>query len=91
MRTDKFVKTSISLAPQIMEKVDNYAADLGINRSAALSMLIKQAFDYQEQVKTIADFTNKIPALVEEMKKVQGEIKKNAIMRILQNSHYMRL
>lgn len=77
MKTDKFVKTSISLAPHLMEKVDNYAADLGINRSAALSMLIKQAFDYQDQVKTIADFTEKMPVLFEEMKKVKGELEKN--------------
>ena len=77
MRTDKFVKTSISLAPHLMDKVDAYAADLGVNRSAAMAMLVKQAFDYQEQVKVIADFTKKVPALMEEMEKVKGEINKN--------------
>ncbi len=77
MITDKYVKTSISLAPKLMQKVDAYAEEMGINRSSAMSILIKQAFDYQEQLQTISDFTKKMPTMVEEMKKIEGKLSKN--------------
>jgi metal-responsive CopG/Arc/MetJ family transcriptional regulator len=78
MITEKYVKTSISLAPHLMSKVDAYADELGINRSNAMAILIKQAFDYQEQMKTISDFTKQMPTMVEEMKKIEGKLSRNA-------------
>lgn len=78
MMTEKYVKTSISLAPHLMEKVDDYAAELGVGRSGAIAFLLKQAFDYQEQTKSIQEFAMKMPDLIEEMKKVEGKINKHA-------------
>ncbi len=78
MITEKYVKTSISLAPHLMKKVDDYASELGISRSNAMAVLVKQAFDYQEQIKTVSDFTKSMPKLMEELKEVGGKLEKNA-------------
>ena len=53
------VKTSISLAPQIMERVDAYANEMGLGRSGAMAVLIKQAFEYQEQLTVAKGFLEK--------------------------------
>lgn len=79
MKTEKYVKTSVSLAPHLMDKVDAYAAELGINRSAAMATLVKQAFDYQESMKQVADFNANFKeyekVLLEGLKNLNGEIK----------------
>ena len=76
-QSDKFLKTSISLSPKIMQKVDEYAADLGLSRSATIAVLVNQAFDYQEQVKQVAEFNKNFGKFSEDMKKAIGGLKKS--------------
>lgn len=73
---NKPLKTTISLSPKIMEKVDCYAEELGLNRSATISVLVNQAFSYQEQIKEVADFNKNFEKYSDDMKKAIGGLKK---------------
>ena len=73
------LKKGFFVDPKLMDKVDAYAAELGINRSAAMATLVKQAFDYQESMKQVADFNANFKeyekVLLEGLKNLNGEIK----------------
>ena len=73
---NKPVKTSVSLSPKIVKKIDDYAEVLGLNRSATISVLVNQAFSYQEQVKEVAEFNKNFEKYSEDMKKAIGGLKK---------------
>ena len=73
---NKPLKTTISLSPKIMEKVDSYSEELGLNRSATIAVLVNQAFSYQEQVKEVAEFNKNFASYSEEMKKAIGGLNK---------------
>lgn len=70
------IKTTISLSPKIMEKVDSYAEELGLNRSATISVLVNQAFSYQDQVREVAEFNKNFASYSEDMKKAIGGLNK---------------
>lgn len=72
----KPLKTTISLTPLVMKRVDEYACKLGINRSATIAVLVNQAFDYQDQVKQVAEFNKNFASYEEELKKVVKGITK---------------
>ena len=76
MEYDKPIKTSVSLSPKVVEKIDSYAEELGLNRSATISVLVNQAFNYQEQVKEVAEFNKNFAKYSEDMKKALGGLKK---------------
>lgn len=60
-------KLSISMSPSMVEMVDTFAKSLGINRSAAISVLVTQAFEY----KTTVEMAKQIPNMLKEMQTVQ--------------------
>ncbi len=72
----ELVRTSICLNKQVIEKIDEHAALLGINRSAAISVLVQQAFAYQEQIKTVNEFNKNFGGYLEELKSIAGGINK---------------
>jgi len=51
---------------ELMDKVDEYAKKLSINRSAAVSVLITKALEYEELV----TFASKIPQVVDDLNKL---------------------
>lgn len=67
-----FAKTSMSLSPYLLTRVDEYATKLGISRSAAISVLIHEGFKFEDQMKEISDFNVNFKEFMEEMKESLG-------------------
>jgi metal-responsive CopG/Arc/MetJ family transcriptional regulator len=55
-------KVTISMQPEMHEKVDAYAKKIGINRSAAICVLISNALEQSEAV----EFAGQLPTIMEE-------------------------
>lgn len=80
----KTIKTSISLAEDVMKKVDEYCEENYLNRSVAITVLLNEAFKAREQQKIMNKFLDKFssdPRFLEESlecmkKEVNGEVGK---------------
>ena len=73
-----YTKTSISLNNEVMKKIDEFCNQNGLNRSAGIAVLVNQAFQYQEQLKTVADFNKNFDKYMGELKEVYtGVLKLN--------------
>ncbi len=78
------IKTSISLAEDVMKKVDEYCEENYLNRSVAITVLLNEAFKAREQREIMNKFLDKIssdPRFIEEQlqsmkKEVNGEVGK---------------
>ncbi len=68
MRTIQTKKVSISLTPEILERVEAYGKKLGISRATAISVLVSKALDQEDMQETIRGF-NANSQIWEEMKK----------------------
>lgn len=58
-------KISINIGTNVLDKIDSYANEMGVNRSAAITFLCNQYFNGIEAMSTLKDTT-----------KVLGENKK---------------
>lgn len=58
-------KISINVGTNVLDKIDNYANELGVNRSAAITFLCNQYFNSIEAMSTLKDTTK----VLEENKK----------------------
>lgn len=68
---DGVIRVSVSLNPELVKRVEEYASSLNINRSGAISVLLSQAFEYKAAV----EMAGVLPALVtkvEEMQKIEA-------------------
>lgn len=65
-------KINIYLPENILNRIDEYATEFGVNRSAMIAFITKQYIDQQEVVKMgrIADLQEELQSLI---KKVKGE------------------
>lgn len=68
MRTVETRKISISLTPEILERVESYGKKLGISRATAVAVLVSKALEQEEMQETIKNF-NANSEILEEMKK----------------------
>ncbi len=68
MRTIETRKVSISLTPEILERVEAYGKKVGISRATAISVLVSKALEQEEMQETIKNF-NANSQILEEMKK----------------------
>lgn len=68
-KTDK-TRVNIYIPTFLVKKVEKYATDMGLNKSSAYSVIIKQFFDYQDGI-------NSIPDLLDVVKKLDFEVKGN--------------
>lgn len=59
-------KISINIGTNVLDKVDQYANEMGVNRSAAITFLCNQYFQGIEAMATLKDTTK----MVEEHKEV---------------------
>ena len=69
-------KTSLSLCDEVIDKIDAFCAENGLNRSAGIAVLVNQAFQYQEQIKQVAEFNKNFNQYMGELKKVAEGIEK---------------
>ena len=53
MRTIETRKVSISLTPEILERVEAYGKKVGISRATAISVLVSKALEQEEMQETI--------------------------------------
>lgn len=59
-------KISINIGTNVLDKIDQYANEMGVNRSAAITFLCNQYFQGIEAMTTLKDTTK----MVEEQKGV---------------------
>lgn len=55
-------RIAITVEKSLLEKIDNYAKKSGVNRSAAISILVMQQLDQLDTVKTLNRIMDKIDA-----------------------------
>jgi hypothetical protein len=69
----------MNLKAHLVKRVDAYASELNINRTAAISILLTQAFENQEVIKA-AQF---LPGIIDDIKAMQaGTPNSNIQMRL---------
>ena len=54
------VRVNATMDPETVARVDQYAERMGINRSAALSVLAGQALDTQDGIRALAEISAEI-------------------------------
>jgi hypothetical protein len=66
---DGKVKYGISLSPDTAAMINKYAQTLGISRSAAISVLVTQAFEY----KNVMEIAQQMPEMVKDIREAEAE------------------
>lgn len=64
------VRLSISIDENLLPKIDNVARDMGLNRSAFLSVAVNQYITQNEAMKMMTD----MPALLEKLDELEKKI-----------------
>lgn len=72
MSSNKKIQKSVSLTPEIHEKVKAYADKLGIPLATAITVLVAKALEYEEMQETIRSFNAKANVLEELKKRLEG-------------------
>lgn len=57
MKTKEVTRVNINLSTDLVNKVDNFASENGINRTSAVSVIISTYFRQEEAVKAIKEAT----------------------------------
>ncbi len=47
------VRVTVNLTPELVERIEAYAGKVNVNRTAAISVLLSDALDQKETMKTI--------------------------------------
>lgn len=50
------VRINVLLGKELIDRIDKYASEMCISRTAAISVLCAQALDYQESLKLLSQF-----------------------------------
>lgn len=78
MSSNKKIQKTVSLTPEIHEKVKAYADKLGIPHATAITVLVAKALEYEEMQETVRSF-NANASVLEDMKKaLEGISTENA-------------
>lgn len=72
MNSNKKIQKSVSLTPEMFEKVDAYAKRLGIPQATAITVLVAKALEYEEMQETIRSFNDKSNFLEDMKKALEG-------------------
>lgn len=59
MKTNKQA-IGLRLNNDLLEKVDRYALDMGVNRTAAISVILSMYFESKENIQALNNITNLI-------------------------------
>lgn len=71
------VRLSISLDENLLPKIDKVARDMGLNRSAFLSVAVNQYITQNEAMKMMSD----MPALLEKLDELEKKINESNLSK----------